>query len=105
MLLPSHHSQLSVQATSEENSDLPSSVARRRKKERQRSLSESAIGQTVHLYSSHTFNSTELAKARVRAKLSPGSRYTYCQDYHSMTVVPIDVQARERAQRLAHNIS
>lgn len=55
----------------------------------------------VHNYSSQTLNSTELAKNHLRRRLAqdPTHRYTYCQDYHSMTVVPIDVEAEERARR------
>ena len=88
--------QLSVRAVSDANKDLPSSVARRRRRERQRSLSES---EAIHLYSSQKFNSTELGKARVRERLDPCYGHTYSQQYHSMTVVPIDIEALERAKR------
>ena len=56
----------------------------------------------VHNYSIQTLNSTELATAHLRKMLArdPTHRYTYCQDYHSMTVVPIDVEAEQRAMKL-----
>ena len=90
--------QLSVRAVSDANKVLPSSVARCKRRERQRSLSES---EAIHLYSSQKFNSTELGQAKVREKLDPRYRYTFSQQYHSMTVVPIDVEALERAKRSA----
>jgi len=61
-----------------------------RKTQRQRSLSDT----TVHNYSIQTFNSTRLAKARLRERLEsePGQRYTHCQAYHSRTLVPVDTE-------------
>ncbi|XP_033746510.1 uncharacterized protein LOC117331748 isoform X3 [Pecten maximus] len=59
----------------------------------------------AHNYSSQTLNSTELAKEKLRQMLAehPDTRYTYCQDYHhSMTVVPVNVEAlRKQAQKEA----
>ena len=60
------------------------------------------------LNSSQTLNSAVLAKARMRAELGfdhthkHRQLYTYCQDYHSMTFEPIDVQAETKAQRYIH---
>ena len=99
-----YYFQLSTRLISKANESLPRSVARRRKRERQRSLSESVTGRPVHLYSTHTFNSTDMGVARVREKLHPQRRYTYCQEYHSMAVVPIDIQAQQRAQRSTFKI-
>ena len=55
----------------------------------------------AHNYSTQALNSTELAKSVLKEKLAtdPAHRYTYCQHYHSMTVVPIDVEAEQRARR------
>ncbi|XP_069101496.1 uncharacterized protein [Argopecten irradians] len=57
----------------------------------------------AHNYSSQTLNSTELAKEKLRQMLAehPDTRYTYCQDYHhSMTVVPVNVEAlKKQAQK------
>ncbi|XP_021347646.1 uncharacterized protein LOC110446691 isoform X2 [Mizuhopecten yessoensis] len=59
----------------------------------------------AHNYSSQTLNSTELAKEKLRQMLAehPDTRYTYCQDYHhSMTVVPVNVEAlKKQAQEEA----
>ncbi|XP_071128270.1 uncharacterized protein [Mytilus edulis] len=53
----------------------------------------------AHNYSTHHLNSTELAKEKLRQMLAqnPDTRYTYCQDYHhSMTVVPVNVEALKK---------
>ena len=54
------------------------------------------------LFSSQTLNSAVLAKARMRAELASDHThqlYTYCQDYHSMTFEPVDVQNEKKTQR------
>ena len=55
----------------------------------------------VFNYSIQSLNSTERAKERMRQRLSqdPYHRYTYSQQYHSMTVVPNNVAASEKAEK------
>ena len=57
----------------------------------------------VCISSSQTLNSAVLAKARMRAELGSDHThkhlYTYCQDYHSMTFEPVDIQAEKKSQR------
>ncbi|CAI8036981.1 Uncharacterized protein FLJ43738 [Geodia barretti] len=82
---------------SEKAAQLPVHV--RRRKTRMRSLTDS---HTVHLYSSQTFNSAVLARARMRAELASDHThqlYTYCQDYHSMTFEPFDPPNTQHTQR------
>lgn len=57
----------------------------------------------MHNYSSHTYNSVQLAKAKLRERLStdPHHRYTYSQHYHSRTVVPVDIEAEKKLQMYA----
>lgn len=95
MLLINVYLQLHTMALSELSSSRKPSRSRR-----QRSFSETNIT-PVHNYSTQTYNSIKLSKAKLRERLSvdPTHRYTYCQHYHSMTVVPIDVEAEQRAQR------
>ena len=52
-------------------------------------------------YSIQTLNSTELSKARLRARLScdPNHRYTYSRDYLGATVAPYEVPEVEKAER------
>ena len=54
----------------------------------------------VHNYSSCTYNSTREVLDTLRAVLDPSKRYTFNQDYHSMTLAPINIEAEERAKRL-----
>ncbi|XP_075177362.1 uncharacterized protein CFAP92 isoform X1 [Anomaloglossus baeobatrachus] len=50
-------------------------------------------GTSVHNYSSQALNSTELAHKRLRQKMAeePNCRYSYCLDYQSATLSPVDV--------------
>lgn len=53
----------------------------------------------AHNYSTQHLNSTELGKEKLRQMLAqhPDQRYTYCQNYHhSMTVVPVNVEALKK---------
>jgi hypothetical protein len=82
---------------SEKAAQLPVHI--RRRKTRMRSLTDS---HAVHLYSSQTFNSAVLARARMRAELASDHThqlYTYCQDYHSMTFEPFDPPNTKHTQR------
>ncbi|PIO39077.1 hypothetical protein AB205_0127590, partial [Aquarana catesbeiana] len=51
-------------------------------------------GMAVHNYSSHTFNSMELAYRILRQKMAedPNHRYTYSADFQSATVSPGNIQ-------------
>nr|XP_022302036.1 uncharacterized protein LOC111110021 isoform X1 [Crassostrea virginica]XP_022302037.1 uncharacterized protein LOC111110021 isoform X1 [Crassostrea virginica]XP_022302039.1 uncharacterized protein LOC111110021 isoform X1 [Crassostrea virginica] len=56
----------------------------------------------AHNYSSQSLNSTELAKEKLRQMLAeePDTRFTYCQEFHhSMTVVPVNVEALKKAEK------
>ncbi|XP_052781235.1 uncharacterized protein LOC128217855 isoform X2 [Mya arenaria] len=56
----------------------------------------------AHNYSSQSLNSTEMAKEKLRQMLAkdPDTRYTYCQEYlHSMTVVPVNVEALKKQEK------
>ncbi|KAM3914824.1 uncharacterized protein CFAP92 [Leptodactylus fuscus] len=57
-------------------------------------------GMTVHNYSSQPLNSTELALRILRQKMAevPRHRYTYCLDYQSATVSPVDVVQEQKNQ-------
>lgn len=60
-------------------------------------------GSSANNYSTQAMNSTELAQAQLRALMAkdPTARFTYCQDYNSATLVPVDVKAlaREREEK------
>lgn len=47
--------------------------------------------EVAHNYSSQSLNSTEMAKEKLRHLMSsdPNSRFTYCHEYNSATVVPV----------------
>ncbi|XP_071485699.1 uncharacterized protein [Diadema antillarum] len=54
----------------------------------------------AHNYSSQTLNTTELAKEVLRQELAkePDRRFTYCADYNSASVVPVNVEAVKKAE-------
>lgn len=75
----------------------------KKEKERTKPLTVKADVTVAHNYSTQTLNSTELAKEKLRQMLAkdPDTRYTYCQEYlHSMTVVPVNVEALKKQEKL-----
>ncbi|XP_060570277.1 uncharacterized protein LOC132728621 [Ruditapes philippinarum] len=75
----------------------------KKEKEMNKPLTVKADVTVAHNYSSQTLNSTDLAKEKLRQMLAkdPDTRYTYCQDYlHSMTVVPVNVEALKKQEKL-----
>jgi len=59
-------------------------------------------GSAVHNYSTQTLNTSAMAMEQLRAKLAqdPGSRYTYCHDYNSATVDPVNVTQNKKMAAL-----
>ncbi|XP_013407741.1 uncharacterized protein LOC106171815 [Lingula anatina] len=96
-MLGSHHDYvreniISTRQTSERNRSL---------RTRSKPPTVRANVQVAHNYSTQSLNSTELAKEKLRQELSKSAdhRFTYCQDYnHSMTVVPVSVEAVKRQE-------
>ncbi|XP_053378149.1 uncharacterized protein LOC123529262 isoform X2 [Mercenaria mercenaria] len=75
----------------------------KREKEMNKPLTVKADVTVAHNYSTQSLNSTELAKEKLKQMLAkdPDTRYTYCQDYlHSMTVVPVNVEALKKQEKL-----
>ncbi|XP_072038562.1 uncharacterized protein [Amphiura filiformis] len=57
----------------------------------------------AHNYSTSKLNSTEQAKELLRQQLAqePDNRFTYCQEYSSATVVPVNVSALKKQEEQA----
>ncbi|XP_071961619.1 uncharacterized protein [Antedon mediterranea] len=55
---------------------------------------------TSHNYSTQTLNSTEQARESLRQLLAkePNHRFTYCSDYNSASVVPVDLNALQKEE-------
>merc|ERR1712048_45012 len=70
---------------------------KRNQQPKKRSIScDPVIGSMgAHNYSTQAMNTTELAKAQLRTLMAkePNARFTYCQDYTSSTIVPVDIKA------------
>ncbi|XP_070557636.1 uncharacterized protein [Ptychodera flava] len=73
------------------------------KKERPKTIAVVPVNGQTHNYSTQYLNSTEQAREKLRQELSkePDRRFTYCQDYNSATVVPINVEAVKKAEEAA----
>ncbi|XP_062581954.1 uncharacterized protein LOC134243735 isoform X3 [Saccostrea cucullata] len=87
-----------------ENKDDVKVISDKNKEERERTKVPTirADVKVAHNYSSHSLNSTELAKEKLRQMLAeePDTRFTYCQEFHhSMTVVPVNVEALKKAEK------
>eukprot|EP00731_Ephydatia_muelleri_P003276 Em0001g3276a len=72
------------------------------RKGRSRSQSEGNSIEQAYNYSIQALNSTEMGKARLRARLSRDlkHRYTYSRDFLGATAAPFDLREVEKAERM-----
>ncbi|XP_056000936.1 uncharacterized protein LOC130048351 isoform X2 [Ostrea edulis] len=87
-----------------ENKDDVKVISDKNKEERDRNKVPTVRADVTvaHNYSSQSLNSTELAKEKLRQMLAeePDTRFSYCQEFHhSMTVVPVNVEAVKKEEK------
>ncbi|XP_001191000.4 uncharacterized protein LOC755639 [Strongylocentrotus purpuratus] len=70
------------------------------KKVKPRTIRIEPVNGVAHNYSSQTLNATEQAKELLRQELAqePDRRFTYCKDFNSASVVPVNVEAVKKAE-------
>ncbi|XP_063952895.1 uncharacterized protein LOC129255695 [Lytechinus pictus] len=70
------------------------------KKVKPRTIRIEPVNGVAHNYSTQTLNATEQAKELLRQELAqePDRRFTYCKDFNSASVVPVNVEAVKKAE-------
>ncbi|XP_077982883.1 uncharacterized protein LOC144437742 [Glandiceps talaboti] len=85
------------------NIDFVHELSKGNQKERPKTIAAIPMNGVAHNYSTQHLISTEQAREKLREELrkDPQHLYTYCQDYNSATVVPINVEATKKATAAA----
>ncbi|XP_022081512.1 uncharacterized protein LOC110974284 [Acanthaster planci] len=71
------------------------------KKAKPATIRAEPVNGVAHNYSTQTLNSTEQAKELLRQELAkePNHRFTYCPEYNSATVVPVNIEAIQKQEQ------